>query len=182
MRFPEGEFDSINKMLKNNDVVEVVGHPGKSNSGEMSVFARQMTLLSPCLHDVPDLITSVETRVRQRHLEMLANKQLYVTQVASSLACMRSAVSMHADDCAVCNSSFDDVINTLLDRPNTLRTRAKTIRFIRAFLDQRNFVEVETPVLSPKVGGAAAHPFATECNALDGAELYMRISPELYVR
>eukprot|EP00729_Bicosta_minor_P007801 gene7801-6854_t len=142
VRFPEGEFDSINKMLKNNDVVEVVGHPGKSNSGEMSVFARQMTLLSPCLHDVPDLITSVETRVRQRHLEMLANKQL----------------------------------------PNTLRTRAKTIRFIRAFLDQRNFVEVETPVLSPKVGGAAAHPFATECNALDGAELYMRISPELHLK
>ena len=140
-RFPAGDFESINKMLKSNDVVEVVGHPGKSNSGETSVFARQMTLLSPCLHDVPARITSVRTRTRHRHLEMLSNQTLV----------------------------------------ETLRTRAATVRFIRSFLDERDFVEVETPVLSSKVGGAAAHPFTTQCNALD-SELYLRISPELHLK
>ena len=50
------------------------GHPGKSRVGELSVFANEIRLLSPCLHDIPASITNVETRVRARHLEMLANQ------------------------------------------------------------------------------------------------------------
>ena len=60
-------------------------------------------------------------------------------------------------------------------------TRSKIVKFIRHFLDARGFLEVETPILQPIYGGAAAHPFTTQHRALD-MRLYMRISPELYLK
>ena len=59
--------------------------------------------------------------------------------------------------------------------------RAKIISLIRAFLDQREFIEVETPILHPIAGGAAAEPFKTYHNTLE-MELYLRIAPELYLK
>ncbi|KAI9033708.1 hypothetical protein CLU79DRAFT_724945 [Phycomyces nitens] len=62
-----------------------------------------------------------------------------------------------------------------------MRTRTKIIRFIRRFLDDRDFLEVETPVLSGKAGGANAKPFATHANSLD-MDMQLRIAPELYLK
>lgn len=67
------------------------------------------------------------------------------------------------------------------DVAEVFKKRTKLIRFIRSYLDERDFLEVETPILHPTLGGAAARPFATHHNALD-MPLYMRIAPELYLK
>jgi lysyl-tRNA synthetase class 2 len=61
------------------------------------------------------------------------------------------------------------------------QARTRIIKFIRKFLDERGFMEVETPILQPIYGGAAASPFTTHHNTLD-MKLYMKISPELYLK
>ena len=61
------------------------------------------------------------------------------------------------------------------------RKRSALVRFIRSFLDALDFTEVETPMMQPIPGGAAARPFVTHHNALD-ATLYLRIAPELYLK
>lgn len=67
------------------------------------------------------------------------------------------------------------------DSRKVFETRSKIIREIRRWLDDRGFLEVETPVLQPIYGGAAAHPFSTHHRALD-MKLFMKISPELYLK
>lgn len=68
-----------------------------------------------------------------------------------------------------------------LESRKVFETRSKIIKEVRNFLDSRGFLEVETPVLQPIYGGAAAHPFTTHHRALD-MKLYMKISPELYLK
>ena len=63
----------------------------------------------------------------------------------------------------------------------TFRMRSRIVRSIRNFLDSRGFLEVETPMMHPLAGGAAARPFVTHHNAQD-LQLYMRIAPELYLK
>jgi lysyl-tRNA synthetase class 2 len=67
------------------------------------------------------------------------------------------------------------------DSRRVFETRVGIVRYLRAFLDSRGFLEVETPMLHPIPGGAAARPFKTHHNALD-VDMYLRIAPELYLK
>src|SRR5262249_42306402 len=74
---------------------------------------------------------------------------------------------------------LDLIVNPEVRRTFALRSRI--IRHVREFLEQHGFVEVETPIMQPLAGGAAARPFVTHHNALD-VDLYLRIAPELYLK
>jgi lysyl-tRNA synthetase class 2 len=75
---------------------------------------------------------------------------------------------------------YVDLIMTEESR-RVFQMRSAIVRYIRAFLDARGFLEVETPMLHPIPGGAAARPFKTHHNALD-VDMYLRIAPELYLK
>ncbi|KAF0976745.1 hypothetical protein FDP41_004040 [Naegleria fowleri] len=146
----DSNFSIINTILRKGDIVGVRGFPAKSGKGELSIVPKQITLLSPCLHQLPQKISysegtsldDIEKRYRNRHLDLLTN--------------------------------HDELYNVFL-------TRSKTISYIRKFFSSRGFLEVETPVLSEKSGGANAKPFETHLNAMD-IDLKLRIAPELYLK
>lgn len=119
----------------------MTGFPGKTKTGELSLFATNLSLLSPCLHDVPDTLLNADTQLRQRHLHMRVNPWLV----------------------------------------KNLELRAAVIKSIRDTLCERDFVEVETPVLWPLAGGASARPFTTRSNALS-QDLTLRIATELFLK
>jgi len=126
------------------DIVGASGRPGRSKRGEPSLTVSELVLLAKIRRPLPDTfhgVTDVETRYRQRYLDLLMNEETRV--------------------------DFQ------------LRTRLVTA--IRRYLDERGFLEVETPVLQPRYGGAFAEPFVTHYNELD-ADFYLRIADELYLK
>ena len=132
------------KLLDLGDVIGVDGGLFKTRSGEVTVFADDFVLLTKALLPPPEKwhgLRNVETRYRQRYVDLFAN---------------------------------DDVMKTFL-------LRTQLIAKIRHFLNERGFVEVETPMLQAVPGGAVARPFTTHHNTLD-MELFLRISPELYLK
>ncbi|XP_033103257.1 lysine--tRNA ligase-like isoform X2 [Anneissia japonica] len=82
----EDEFFKINDKLRRGDIVGIVGNPGKTKKGELSIIPQTMTLLSPCLHMLPHLhfgLTNKETRFRQRYLDLIMNdyvRQKFITR------------------------------------------------------------------------------------------------------
>jgi lysyl-tRNA synthetase, class II len=126
------------------DIVGVTGSPARARRGEPSLAVDELELLAKIKRPLPDTfhgLTDVETRYRQRYLDLLMN------------------VETRAD--------FE------------LRTRIVTS--VRRQLDEAGFLEVETPILQPRYGGAFAEPFVTHYNALD-ADYYLRIATELYLK
>ena len=129
------------------DVGDVVGAEGtlfRTKTGELSVRADRLVLLTKSLRPLPDKwhgIADTEMRYRRRYVDLIMNE----------------------------------------GTRRVFQTRSGIVRYLRAFLDARGFLEVETPMLHPIPGGAAARPFKTHHNALD-LDMYLRIAPELYLK
>ncbi|KAL6546317.1 hypothetical protein OROMI_022038 [Orobanche minor] len=159
----EAGFSNYHSSVKRFDIVGVIGFPGKSKTGELSIFAKSFTSLSYCLHTMPPMhprqnvggrwtpgsgrnpeayiLKDMETRYRQRYLDLILNP----------------------------------------DVRNIFQTRARVVSYIRHFLDKLYFMEVETPMLTTVAGGAAARPFLTHHNELS-LDMFLRIAPELFLK
>jgi lysyl-tRNA synthetase class 2 len=133
--------------FKSWDVGDIVGAEGtlfRTKTGELSVRAERIALITKSLRPLPDKwhgIADTELRYRRRYVDLIVNE----------------------------------------DSRRVFETRSRIVRYLRAFLDSRGFLEVETPMLHPIPGGAAARPFKTHHNALD-ADMFLRIAPELYLK
>ena len=135
------------KAFKEDDIGDILGVKGfvfQTKTGETSIHAKQITLLTKSLHPLPEKfhgLQDTDTRYRQRYLDLIVNPEVKDTFVKRSLI----------------------------------------LRHLRAFLDDRGFLEVDTPILTPFEIGASARPFYTHHNALD-MDMVLRIETELYLK
>ena len=133
--------------FKKSDIGDIFGLEGfafRTRTGEISIHAEKITLLSKSLQILPEKfhgLTDTDTRYRQRYVDLIMNQ----------------------------------------DSKNVFIKRSKILKEIRNFLADRDFMEVETPMLVSNAGGAAARPFETHYNALN-EDVKLRISLELYLK
>lgn len=140
----EEAYNFYKKMIDIGDFVGVEGEIYTTQTGELTVKAYSITLLSKALRPLPEKfhgLTDIETRYRQRYLDMIKNESTREVMLG----------------------------------------RSKFLAFIRKFLGENGFIEVETPILQTSVCGASAKPFYTKHNALNKI-CNLRIAPETYLK
>jgi lysyl-tRNA synthetase, class II len=144
--------DVFKKLLDLGDFIGVKGYVFKTQVGEISVHVREFTLLAKSLKPLPLPKTDAEGKTYDAFTDPeLRYRQRYV----------------------------DLVVNPKVRE--TFIKRTKTMNSMRSFFNEKGYLEVETPILQPIPGGAAARPFITHHNALD-IPLYLRIANELYLK
>ncbi|HKQ51884.1 MAG TPA: amino acid--tRNA ligase-related protein, partial [Pyrinomonadaceae bacterium] len=151
-------------LLDHGDFVGVEGFLFITRTGELSVHVRELQFLSKARLPMPDKMHGIaDPEIRQR--------QRYADLIAGSLKVEKDEGEKGEGAGASRELSSREVFER----------RSKIIREMRRFLDDHGYIEVETPMLSPKATGAVARPFVTHHNALD-IDLYARIAPELYLK
>lgn len=142
--FSEEDYNFYKKMIDIGDFIGVEGEVYATQTGEITVKAEKITLLSKTLRPLPEKfhgVVDTEIKYRQRYLDLITNE----------------------------------------DARKIFLTRSKVVSFIRRFLEDNGFIEVETPILQTSVSGASAKPFFTHHNALD-IECNLRIATECYLK
>jgi lysyl-tRNA synthetase, class II len=137
----ETPYKFIEKKIDLGDIIGVEGHLFRTQKGEITIFAKQVTLLTKTLLPLADKYSGLadkELRYRKRWLDLISHPE--VAQL--------------------------------------FRTRSQLMQSIRRYFDEKQFLEVETPILQSIYGGAEAKPFETRLNALD-QEMFLRISLEI---
>ncbi len=140
----EETFRLVEHQLDIGDIIGCEGELFKTKTGQESVRVKKLVVLSKSLMSLPEKwhgLKDVETRYRQRYVDLIVNqdvKQVFVK-------------------------------------------RSKIVSFIRSFLDNKNFLEVETPMLQPMAGGARGRPFKSLHHTYD-MDVFLRIAPELYLK
>ncbi len=134
----------LSRELDVGDWIGVAGPLFRTKTDELTIAVQTLTLLSKGLRPLPEKwhgLTDIETRYRQRYVDLIANPGIHAI----------------------------------------FETRSRLIAGLRNALTERGFLEVETPMMHPLPGGAAARPFVTHHNALN-TDLYLRVAPELYLK
>lgn len=135
------------KQFKEDDIGDIIGITGfvfKTRTGEISIHAKEVILLSKSLRPLPEKfhrLKDTDLRYRQRSVDLIMNPEV----------------------------------------KETFKKRSLIIKEIRNMLDEKGFMEVETPILQTIPGGASARPFITHHNTLD-IDMYLRIATELYLK
>ncbi len=140
----EESYELFRRNLDIGDIIQVEGALFFTRTGEPTLRVTRLTLLAKSLRPLPEKwhgLKDVETRYRQRYLDLIVNEEVRRIFI----------------------------------------TRSRIVAALRRFMDERGFIEVETPVLQPIYGGAIARPFVTYYHALD-QEVFLRIADELYLK
>ena len=151
-----GESYDAFRLLDIGDIVGIEGYVFKTKTGEISVHTKSLILLAKSLRPLPIAKEMEDEQGNKVIFDQFADKELRYRQRYVDL---------------VVNPNVKDVFIK----------RSKIVSSIRNYLDDKGYLEVETPVLQPLYGGAAARPFVTHQNALD-IDLFLRIADELYLK